>query len=219
MTMQPTTTAPPDDIRALLNMSPTGRELLRGEFVLPFTRDEGDPTAESNVTDGRAQLWIDRGQIRLSVYSRTLGQWMTVGEERVGTIKMFAGAASDIEVGWVLCDGTNGTPNLLDKFILAGTFDEIGEENAGAATAIAAHDDHVLTIGNHVDDVTSANQSATDTVTDDGTNQKTVAIAHSHIVPLNLSHAGSSADAHSAHVVSTDYSPPSYKVAFIMKVA
>lgn len=44
-----------------------------------------------------------------------------------GAIIMWHG--SEIPEGWALCDGTNGTPNLVDKFIkAAGTFDEIGTE-------------------------------------------------------------------------------------------
>jgi hypothetical protein len=35
-----------------------------------------------------------------------------------GTITMFNGA-SDIPVGWAVCDGTNGTPNLIGKFVKA----------------------------------------------------------------------------------------------------
>ena len=35
-----------------------------------------------------------------------------------GSIIMFNGA--DIPDGWTICDGTNGTPNLIDKFIKAG---------------------------------------------------------------------------------------------------
>lgn len=37
-----------------------------------------------------------------------------------GSIIMFNGG-SKIPDGWALCDGTNGTPNLIDKFIKAGT--------------------------------------------------------------------------------------------------
>lgn len=44
-----------------------------------------------------------------------------------GTITMFNGA-SDIPVGWAVCDGTNGTPNLIGKFIKAvATADQIGD--------------------------------------------------------------------------------------------
>lgn len=35
----------------------------------------------------------------------------------VGSIIMFNGQAADIPSGWAICDGTNGTPNLIDKFV------------------------------------------------------------------------------------------------------
>lgn len=35
----------------------------------------------------------------------------------VGSIIMFNGKAEEIPSGWAICDGTNGTPNLMDKFI------------------------------------------------------------------------------------------------------
>lgn len=35
-----------------------------------------------------------------------------------GVILMWSGLISAIPSGWKLCDGTNGTPNLCDKFIL-----------------------------------------------------------------------------------------------------
>ncbi|PHM29687.1 tail fiber protein [Xenorhabdus budapestensis] len=36
-----------------------------------------------------------------------------------GMIVMFSG--KDIPVGWALCDGSKGTPNLIDRFIMGGT--------------------------------------------------------------------------------------------------
>jgi microcystin-dependent protein len=35
-----------------------------------------------------------------------------------GLISMWSGTVANIPSGWALCDGTNGTPNLGDKFIL-----------------------------------------------------------------------------------------------------
>lgn len=40
----------------------------------------------------------------------------------VGSIIMFNGKAEEIPSGWAICDGKNGTPNLLDRFILASTY-------------------------------------------------------------------------------------------------
>ena len=36
-----------------------------------------------------------------------------------GVIVMWSGGINDIPKGWVLCDGTRGTPNLSDRFIMA----------------------------------------------------------------------------------------------------
>jgi len=33
---------------------------------------------------------------------------------------MWSGAIVDIPTGWSLCDGSNGTPNLQDKFVVGG---------------------------------------------------------------------------------------------------
>ena len=40
----------------------------------------------------------------------------------VGSIIMFNGKAEEIPSGWAICNGENGTPNLLDRFILASTY-------------------------------------------------------------------------------------------------
>lgn len=39
----------------------------------------------------------------------------------LGLIAMWSGAAGAIPGGWVICDGTNGTPNLQSKFVLGGS--------------------------------------------------------------------------------------------------
>ena len=41
----------------------------------------------------------------------------TIDNTLVGTIIMWSGALSAIPTGWHMCDGSNGTPNLIDKFI------------------------------------------------------------------------------------------------------
>lgn len=43
----------------------------------------------------------------------------TRGFVPVGGIVIYSGAFADIPANWALCDGTGGTPNLTDKFILA----------------------------------------------------------------------------------------------------
>lgn len=45
-----------------------------------------------------------------------------------GAILAWSGTADDIPTGWQICDGTNGTPDLRDKFVLgAGETHPVGE--------------------------------------------------------------------------------------------
>ena len=39
---------------------------------------------------------------------------------------MWSGITEDIQTGWALCDGTNGTPDLRDRFIVGASLDEGG---------------------------------------------------------------------------------------------
>lgn len=56
------------------------------------------------------------------------GQQTYLVKAPVGTIVIWSGTADNIPSGWQLCDGTNGTPDLRDKFVLgAGTNHAVGE--------------------------------------------------------------------------------------------
>jgi hypothetical protein len=54
-----------------------------------------------------------------------------------GVIVMWSGAANAVPAGWQICDGTNGTPDLLNRFIVgAGGSFTVGQ-TGGAASQIA----------------------------------------------------------------------------------
>jgi hypothetical protein len=85
-----------------------------------------------------------------------------------GMISLWYGSIGSVPLGWYLCDGTNGTPDLRDKFIVG----------AGSTYAVAA------TGGSADAIVVSHTHTATSTVTDPG---------HSHVVgaDVNLASGGS----------------------------
>ncbi len=63
-------------------------------------------------------------------------QWLIdlVLETFKGMILMWSGAIVDIPSGWALCDGTQGTPDLRDRFIAgAGILHDVGD-TGGANT-------------------------------------------------------------------------------------
>lgn len=92
-----------------------------------------------------------------------------VGSGLVGEIKVYYGTAENIPTGWYLCDGTNGTPNMIGRMLIqsdaaagaqAGlpTYDgnssggnlpsELQTGEAGDVTASVSIADHVLVQNN-----------------------------------------------------------------------
>lgn len=53
-----------------------------------------------------------------------------------GLISMWSGAINTIPSDWALCDGTNGTPNLIDRFIV-GAGDKYAIGDTGGADSVA----------------------------------------------------------------------------------
>ena len=60
-----------------------------------------------------------------------------------GIIAMWSGALIAVPTGWLLCDGTNGTPNLRDRFIVgAGSSYAVGATGGATSTAAAGGHTH-----------------------------------------------------------------------------
>lgn len=144
--------------------------------------------------------------------------WVSSAAFTAGMILLWSGSIATIPSGWALCDGTNGTPNLRDRFIVG----------AGSTYAVAA------TGGSADAIVVSHNHTATSSVTDPG---------HTHTTAIQLvqdtgngnsprmTSGGSTATASavtgisvSTTVATTGSSgtnanlPPYYALAYIMKL-
>jgi hypothetical protein len=67
-----------------------------------------------------------------------------------GFIGMWSGSVDQVPAGWALCDGTNGTPNLTDKFIVGAGNSYNPTDQGGHNTINLAHThttgDHILSI-------------------------------------------------------------------------
>ena len=49
---------------------------------------------------------------------------------------MWSGTESNVPAGWNLCDGTNGTPDLRDRFVLGAGISYASGDTGGSASAI-----------------------------------------------------------------------------------
>lgn len=105
-------------------------------------------------------LLLDDEQIQLAWLSDAIIQkWIDRGVP-YGCIMMWSGAVIDIPESWALCDGDNGTPNLLNRFVVGAgdTYAPLAEggatththsgtvDSGGAHTHSLTIDDHVLTV-------------------------------------------------------------------------
>tara|TARA_S200000501_G_C20834390_1_gene748714 strand:+ start:1722 stop:2147 length:426 start_codon:yes stop_codon:yes gene_type:complete len=75
----------------------------------------------------------------------------TGGGIPAGGIIIWSGAASAIPSGWVLCDGSNSTPDLRDKFVVGAQNAYAVGATGGSADAIVPNHTHPTSIdGGHV---------------------------------------------------------------------
>lgn len=70
----------------------------------------------------------------------------------IGSIIMFSGTMGEIPEGWAICNGENGTPNLIDKFIRASTVAGIsgGSNSVTLSTDNLPSHNHTIEISNTV---------------------------------------------------------------------
>lgn len=103
-------------------------------------------------------LLLDNNQIPISAIAGLVAAIRLNGFP-IGGIILWSGSFLTIPTGWVLCDGTNGTPNLVDKFIVgagngSSVFDvaDIGGNLSHTHTAgsgAAGSHSHAITVDDH----------------------------------------------------------------------
>lgn len=84
----------------------------------------------------------------------------------VGGIIMYSGLIAAIPAGWQLCDGTNGTVDLRDKFIVGARQDDAGVVKTnitGALTQSGGSKDAIAVAHTHTFAATTGNESANHT--------------------------------------------------------
>jgi len=146
-----------------------------------------------------------------------------------GMIMMWSGSIASIPSGWVLCNGSNGTPDLRDRFIVGASQDSSGQARTnitGSLTQTGGSKDAIVVSHNHT-------ATSTSTVTDPGHAHTFSADTTPGQDPLIGNVAGSNYNTNTATTgitVSTSTTvnstgssgtnanlPPYYALAFIMK--
>ena len=131
-----------------------------------------------------------------------------------GVITIWYGIIANIPTGWVLCDGTNETPNLIDRFIVgAGSTYTVAETGGGAVTGSGGGHTHSLVSSGAHD-----HGGVTGAIATFSTGTAGVALDvndHTHTIASSGTHT------HSVNAVGTHTHtnlPPYYALAYIMKL-
>ena len=127
--------------------------------------------------------------------------WSTTSTVPSGMIAMWHGTIANIPAGWVICDGTNGTPNLLQRFVqgVATAATEPGATGGAATVALS-----VAQMPSHTHAITDRKWGTSGGGAYNASVQSGTTVSNK-----NTGSAGSG----SAH----QNEPPYYDVAFIMK--
>lgn len=102
---------------------------------------DGRPPQEIWLTSGSTYKFVltDSSNVVIQTYDNLygiIGTTPSVSAVPAGGIIMWSGSIASIPSGYVLCDGTNGTPNLKDSFVVgAGNTYAVG--NTGGFTSSA----------------------------------------------------------------------------------
>jgi len=72
-----------------------------------------------------------------------------------GGIIMWYGAIVNIPTGWAICDGTNGTPDLRNRFVVGAGSTYSVAATGGSANAIVVSHNHSITDSGHAHNVSS----------------------------------------------------------------
>jgi hypothetical protein len=94
----------------------------------------GNSALTGNATAPTANISVNNNQIATTAYVHNMLP--------TGIILMWSGSSATIPYGWYLCDGTNGTPNLVNRFIVGATSTYAVGATGGSADAVVVSHNH-----------------------------------------------------------------------------
>lgn len=119
---------------------------------------DGRPANQIWLTDGYFYKFIlkDSDDVTIQTYDNLYGIIGTSPPAATpipaGCILMWSGSIGSIPSGWVLCNGSNGTPDLRNRFIVGAGSTYAVDATGGSADAIVVSHTHTATSSSSVTD-------------------------------------------------------------------
>lgn len=113
---------------------------------------DGRPPNEVWLTDGYFYKFIlkDSSDVTIQTYDNLYGIIGTIPASSgttipAGAIMLWSGSIGSIPAGWYLCNGSNGTPDLRDRFVVGAGSTYAVDATGGSADAITVSHTHTVT--------------------------------------------------------------------------
>ena len=112
---------------------------------------DGRPPNEIWLSDGFFYKFIlkDSNDVTIQTYDNLYGIIGTAPAAAApipsGSILLWSGSIGSIPSGWVLCNGSNGTPDLRDRFVIGAGSTYAVDATGGSADAIVVSHTHTAT--------------------------------------------------------------------------
>merc|ERR1711971_838163 len=106
------------------------------DIVLTIPKKERPPTdiVADHIADVKGEIQALKAQV---IATELENQRLKQHVMPQGAVVMWTGTANDIPNGWTLCDGSNGTPDLQNRFVI-GASDQYPAHQTGGHLATAA---------------------------------------------------------------------------------
>jgi microcystin-dependent protein len=161
-------------------------------------------TLTANGSVGTAGQFLTSRGAGLSPQYTTLTAFVS------GMIMLWSGSVASIPSGWLLCDGSNSTPDLRSRFVVgAGSTYAVGA-TGGSADAIVVSHTHSVTDPGHLHTFTNGAQTSS------GGSGGGGVYADSRTVSTNSATTGISIASSGSSGTNANL-PPYYALAYIMK--
>lgn len=199
---------------------PAVSDIIEGGLAIDV---KGKRAYSKDETDAVFQIGLDEEQV-------TAIMALSPGVTPIGGIIMFAGPQNAIPANWALCNGNNGTPNLIDKFVMGTATTSAPHATGGVKDSVVPSHNHSIYhthtattnwTGDH-NHTTSVHQHTAGSGNPSGTGwgrsyaNKTSSTngAHAHTVTVDATYANSAPTG----VDGTDKNlPPYLKLAYIQR--
>jgi len=176
--------------------------------------DLNSPTFTGTPAAATASAGTNTTQIATTAFVTTAIAAATAALVPTGMIMIWSGSVGSIPSGWVICNGSNSTPDLRDKFVIgAGSTYAVGG-TGGSANAVVVSHTHTATVTDpghsHLYGNTAVNIQAGSNATQLQNNPVGVS-TNSAVTGITVSNSTEGVSGNNANL------PPYYALCYIMK--